>query len=212
MTELQKDSTLLIESQYFPTISYYTTLIKHSILQIERYEHYQKLSYRNRCYIAGPNGPILLSVPLAKGKNQRTIMKDVRISNEEKWQGLHWKTLVSAYRRSPWFEYYEDDLQGLYEQPFEFLLDWNMACFEWANRVLGYEGNITFTDRYEKEYGPSAGVTDSRDLLKPAARETQWNGPSYTQVFQERTGFIPNLSILDLIFCEGKHSLDLLQH
>ncbi|KAA2239663.1 WbqC family protein [Chitinophaga agrisoli] len=211
MTELANNTTLIIESQYFPVISYYTTLIKHHILQIERYEHYQKLSYRNRCYIAGPNGPILLSVPLAKGKNQRTVMKDVRISNEEKWQDLHWKTLVSAYRRSPWFEYYEDDLQGLYEKPFEFLLDWNMACFEWANRILGYDGEITFTDKYEKKYDPATGITDSRDFLKPAAREAQWQGPEYTQVFQERTGFIPNLSILDLIFCEGKHSLAMLQ-
>src|ERR1043165_2589546 len=119
MTAVQKNGTLLVESQYFPLIHYYKTLINHYILQIERYEHYQKLSYRNRCYIAGPNGTILLSVPLAKGKNQRTVMKDVRISNEENWQSQHWKTLVSAYRRSPWFEYYEEDLLSLYERPFE---------------------------------------------------------------------------------------------
>jgi hypothetical protein len=210
MTAEQKNSTLLFESQYFPPICYYKTLIEHAILQIERYEHYQKLSYRNRCYIAGPNGPILLSVPLAKGKNQRTIMKDVRISNEERWQALHWKTLVSAYRRSPWFEYYEEDLQGLFEQPCQFLLDWNLACFEWVNRALGYSCVPTFTDRFEKQYDPATGITDARDRFKPGEREQYPAAPVYTQVFQDRTGFLPNLSILDLLFCEGKHSLALL--
>lgn len=202
-------STLLIESQYFPNLSYYKTLINLDILLIERYEHYQKLSFRNRCYIAGPNGRILLSVPLARGKNQRTVMKDVRISNEEKWQGQHWKTLVSAYRRSPWFEYHEESLGKLYEQPAEFLLDWNMACFEWANNVIGLSHPVAFTDTYNKEPGP--GITDLRDTMSPSEIIPGDTSPVYTQVFQERVGFIPNLSILDLIFCEGRHSLELLK-
>ena len=202
-------STLLIESQYFPNLTYYKTLINLDILLIERYEHYQKLSFRNRCYIAGPNGRILLSVPLARGKNQRTVMKDVRISNEEKWQGQHWKTLVSAYRRSPWFEYHEESLGKLYEQPAEFLLDWNMACFEWANNVIGLSHPVAFTDAYNKD--PEAGITDLRDTMSPSEAVSADNGPVYTQVFQERVGFLPNLSILDLIFCEGRRSLELLK-
>jgi hypothetical protein len=202
-------STLLIESQYFPNLSYYKTLINLDILLIERYEHYQKLSFRNRCYIAGPNGRILLSVPLARGKNQRTVMKDVRISNEEKWQGQHWKTLVSAYRRSPWFEYHEESLGKLYEQPAEFLLDWNMACFEWANNVIGLNHPVAFTDVYNKD--PETGITDLRDTMSPSETISAGDGPVYTQVFQERVGFMPNLSILDLIFCEGRRSLELLK-
>ncbi|SEW53574.1 WbqC family protein [Chitinophaga arvensicola] len=206
MTENASGRILLIESQYFPPIDSYKTLIKHDILQIEKYEHYQKVSYRNRCYVAGPNGRMILSVPLAKGKNQRTVMKDVRISNEEKWQGLHWKTLVSAYRRSPWFEYYEADLQELFETRFDFLLDWNMACFEWMNSKLGLMIPVTFTESYQKEV---TGVTDARETILPdVVREAE---PSYTQVFQERTGFIPGLSVLDLLFCEGKQSLEILQ-
>jgi hypothetical protein len=203
--------TLLIESQYFPNLSYYKTLINRDILLIERYEHYQKLSFRNRCYIAGPNGTILLSVPLARGKNQRTVMKDVKISNEEKWQGQHWKTLVSAYRRSPWFEYHEQSLGKLYERPAHFLLDWNMACFEWANDVIGLAHPIAFTDEYEKEYKADSGITDLRDTMIPSSVANGNDTPIYTQVFQERTGFMPNLSILDLIFCEGRRSLDLLK-
>jgi hypothetical protein len=206
MTENAGEKVLLIESQYFPPIDAYKTLVKHDILQIEKYEHYQKLSYRNRCYVAGPNGRMILSVPLARGKNQRTVMKDVRISNEEKWQGLHWKTLVSAYRRSPWFEYYEADLQELFEKPFDFLLDWNMACFEWANSKLGINIPVTFTESFHKEV---TGVTDARESILPGAATA--GEPEYTQVFQERTGFIPGLSILDLLFCEGKQAVKILQ-
>lgn len=209
MTEQSKLKTLLIESQYFPPISFYKTLIEADILKIERYEHYQKVSYRNRCYIAGPNGVILLSVPLTKGKNQRTIMKDVRISNEEKWQALHWKTLTSAYRRSPWFEYFEDGLEGLYERKFDFLLDWNMACFEWADKVLGLEKPVSYTESFRKSYEPAEGVLDRRDVLVPGKGDGTL--PQYTQVFGERTGFVPDLSILDLLFCEGKRALELLK-
>ncbi|MBO9728198.1 MAG: WbqC family protein [Chitinophaga sp.] len=206
MTENAEEKILLIESQYFPPIDAYKALVEHDILQIEKYEHYQKLSYRNRCYVAGPNGRMILSVPLSRGKNQRTVMKDVRISNEEKWQDLHWKTLVSAYRRSPWFEYYEAELQELYERPFNFLLDWNLACFEWANSKLGILIPITFTESYQKEV---AGVTDARESILPGAVEV--GEPTYTQVFQDRTGFISGLSILDLLFCEGKQALSVIR-
>lgn len=208
MTDQSKMKTLIIESQYFPSISFYKTLIEVDILKIERYEHYQKVSYRNRCYIAGPNGTILLSVPLVKGKNQRTIAKDVRISNEEKWQALHWKTLTSAYRRSPWFEYFEGELEGLYEKKFDFLIDWNMACLEWANKVLGVNTPVTYTDSFEKVY-VEEDIIDLRDKLIPGKNEIVV--PEYTQVFGERTGFTPNLSVLDLLFCEGKRALELLK-
>lgn len=209
MTELSNFSTLLIESQYFPPISFYKTLISVDILNIERYEHYQKVSYRNRCYVAGPNGVILLSVPLTKGKNQRTIMKDVRISNEEKWQALHWKTLTSAYRRSPWFEYFEEDLEALYSRDFSFLLDWNMACLEWANKAVGIERPVSLTESFRKTYDAATGVLDQRDVMIPG--KSQADLPQYTQVFGERTGFMPDLSILDLLFCEGKRALELLK-
>lgn len=202
--------TLLIESQYFPNLFFYKTLIEHDTLLIEKYENYQKLSFRNRCYIAGPNGSILLSVPLARGKNQRTVMKDMRISNEEKWQAQHWKTLVSAYRRSPWFEYYEEELGQLYEQSFEYLMDWNQACFEWANKVIGLSSPTTYTTEYSKNYAET-NLTDARDSMIPGKESAKTDLPEYTQVFQDRVGFLPNLSILDLIFCEGKRTLTLLK-
>lgn len=203
--------TLLIESQYFPSISFYKTLINHDILLIERYEHYQKVSFRNRCYIAGPNGSILLSVPLVRGKNQRTVMRDVKISHDEKWQALHWKTLVSAYRRSPWFEYYEDELGRLFTKEVSYLLDWNLLCLEWANKVIGVSSPITFTDEYHKTYEAGKSITDARDTILPSQKQVDEETVRYTQVFQERAGFLPDMSILDLIFCEGKRSIELLK-
>jgi hypothetical protein len=205
------NKTLLIESQYFPNIFFYKTLINYNTLLIERYEHYQKVSFRNRCYIAGPNGSILLSVPLARGKNQRTVMKDVRISNDERWQALHWKTLVSAYRRSPWFEYYEDELGRLFTKEVTYLLDWNLICLEWANKILGITTSITFTDEYHKTYENSKSITDARDIMHPSQKEVDEDTVRYTQVFQERVGFLPDMSILDLIFCEGKRSIELIR-
>ncbi|MGX5820551.1 WbqC family protein [Chitinophaga lutea] len=210
MTEQGNNKIVLVESQYFPSISCYKTSIEAKILEIERYEHYQKVSFRNRCYIAGPNGMILLSVPLTKGKNQRTIMKDVRISDAEKWQSLHWKTLTSAYRRSPWFEYFEEELAGLYERPFQFLIDWNMACLEFVNGALGVSPEIRMTEAFRKSYADMPEVTDLRDHWTPGA-EPPADAPVYTQVFGERTGFLPNLSILDLLCCEGKRATELLK-
>ncbi len=208
MSDETKNETLLIESQLFPCVSFYKISISTSKLLLEQWEHYQKVSFRNRYYIAGPNGRILLSVPLTKGKNQRTLMRDVRISNEEKWQDQHWKTLVSAYRRSPWFEYYEEDLRPLFEQRFERLLDWNLACFDWVNARLGLDLPYTLTDAYVPAYPPGSGVIDARNTLRPGGEAPQgMDLPVYTQVFGERTGFLPNVSILDLLFCEGKQAV-----
>ncbi|WP_126248889.1 WbqC family protein [Chitinophaga rhizosphaerae] len=209
MAGQQEKEILLIESQYFPPINFYKTLIECEKVRFERMEHYQKVSFRNRCYIAGPNGMILLSVPLVKGKNQRTVMKDVRISNLEPWQQLHWKTLTSAYRRSPWFEYFEPELELLYEKEFEYLLDWNMACFEFANRALGFAPVVELTEVFEKDYNNDTAILDLRDKMVPG--QVPENAIQYTQVFGERTGFLPNLSILDLLFCEGKRGLELLK-
>ncbi|HEY6082934.1 MAG TPA: WbqC family protein [Chitinophagaceae bacterium] len=211
MSAIFKKNILLIDSQYLPCIDYYITLINGYKLKIEQYGHYQKLSYRNRCYIAGPNGMILLSVPLLHGRNQRTIMKDLRICNRDKWQSLHWKTLTSAYRRSPWFEYFEEEFRPWFEKPFEFLLDWNMEMFNLTNRLLGISPVYEFTASYEENYPPE--VADLRDTLLPGklkSAKIEEGYPKYTQVFEERTGFFPNLSILDLLFCEGKHALSLL--
>lgn len=158
--------------------------------------------------IAGANGIINLSVPLKNGRGQKTIMKDVCIDDREAWQKLHWKSLVSAYNRSPWFEHYRDELGRLYENPVKFLCDWDLVCFEWAREKLGLHPAVLATGAFKDHYDPSE-YRDLRNRFLPknyrdCAEITYW------QVFEDRLGFVPNLSILDLLFCEGKAARELL--
>ena len=203
--------TLIVDLQYFPSVILYKTLYNFSNIIFEQYESYQKMSFRNRCQIVGAEGVIDLSIPLVRGRDQKALMKDVRISSAQPWQSQHWKTIVSCYSRSPWFEFYRDELEGLYKKEWNFLLDWNLVCFEWTQRVLGISIPVSLTESYEKEYA-SDRVTDWRGKMLPKHRgvspvSSEAPGRSYRQVFEERVGFIPNLSVLDLLFCEGKQAI-----
>ena len=212
---------LIIDLQYFPNVNLYKISNKFSNIIFEQCEYYQKMSFRNRCQISGAEGIINLSVPLEKGRDQKTLMKDVRIADGQPWQAQHWKTIVSCYNRSPWFEFYRDDLEGLYKTRFDFLVDWNRACFEWSLKVLQLPVKVSLTDHYQKVYSPEQGA-DWRGKFLPKNRGAVPAQPSsatpvastdpagvyrYRQVFEERTGFIPGLSILDLLFCEGKEAI-----
>ena len=225
--------TLIIDLQYFPSIILYKTLYNFSNIVFEQYESYQKMSFRNRCQIVGAEGVIDLSIPLVRGRDQKALMKDVRISGAQPWQSQHWKTIVSCYSRSPWFEFYRDELEGLYRRQWNFLLDWNLVCFEWTMKALGMTVPVSLTESYEKGYAAD-GVTDWRGKILPKHLAEGMAGPGegmagfhgaglangsvtgstvdggvrpYRQVFEERIGFIPNLSVLDLLFCEGKQSI-----
>lgn len=209
---------LIVDIQYFPSVILYKSLDKFSNIVFDQYETYQKMGFSNRCQVAGAEGVINLSVPLAGGRDQKLLVKDVRISDRQPWAARHWKTIVSCYSRSPWFEFYRDDLEVLYQQRFEFLQDWSLACFDWSLRALEISTSVTLTDRWEKVYA-KAGVVDWRGkiLAKGGAGDSmgvpgsggigEGEAPRYRQVFEERIGFIPNLSILDLLFCEGKNAI-----
>jgi len=220
---------LIIDLQYFPSVTLYKNSNNFSNIIFEQYEYYQKMSFRNRCQVTGAGGIINLSIPLEKGRDQKTLLKDVRIAGKDDWQGQHWKTLVSCYSRSPWFEFYRDDLQRLYRKPFHFLLDWNLACFRWSLDILQMPVSFSLTEEYHKKY-EEENWTDWRGKIRPKNRTGQDAptrmhdtpaGPAvspqppegqlkYRQVFEERIGFLPDLSILDLLFCEGKNARSLL--
>lgn len=168
------------------------------------------MSFRNRCRIAGAEGIIDLSIPLVGGRDQKTVMKEVRVSDEKGWRARHWKTIVSCYSRSPWFEHYRDGLEGLYRRPATFLVDWNLACFEWSMKALGMTRMVALTERYQKLVDPEDGV-DWRGKIAPGPSAGEPVAPRYQQVFEERIGFIPDLSILDLLFCEGKNAIRYIQ-
>jgi len=209
---------LIIDIQYFAPFSYYKISYKSSNIIFEQYETWQKLSFRNRCRIAGAEGVIDLSIPLSGGRDQKTVMKEVRIADGKGWQDRHWKTIVSCYSRSPWFDHYRDELEGLYRRPANFLLDWNLLCFEWSMKALGMSRPVQLSQEYRKTYSPEEGLDWRGRIVPGAAVEVPGAGkapvpgaagevPKYRQVFEERIGFIPDLSILDVLFCEGREAI-----
>lgn len=182
----------------FPAISWWAQARRADTLLLDGGEHFGKMSFRNRYRIAGSNNSILLTVPLVAGRNQRTPMKDVRIHNAENWQIQHWRTLVSVYKRSPYFEHYEDTLRPLYEAEFTHLVDFNLCALQWVSKQLRIKWTIQETEEYIKDYGPD--ITDLRDKNIAATL------PQYYQLFADRIGFVPDLSILDLLFMEGPYA------
>jgi hypothetical protein len=202
---------LKVESQYFAPLNVYLTLGECTHCDFNAYEDYRKMSFRNRCTLLGASGTIDLSVPIVDGRNQRNPLREVRIDNRQRWQTRHWRTITSCYRRSPWFEFYELELGNLYEQNFEFLYDWNLACFEWTMKILGWKIEVIESDKNHEIRREN--LIDLRDKILPKNRANTNGGfLKYSQVFEERQGFVPNLSILDLLFCEGKNASELLKN
>jgi hypothetical protein len=201
---------VIVESQYFAPVTLYKTVSKFLNVEFDVYEGYQKMSFRNRCMVMGAGGSVTLSIPLEEGRGQRRLMKEVRIANRYPWQSQHWKTIMSCYNRSPWFEFYRDELAVLFQKPVNFLVDWNLACWDWSIRKLGMEVFTGTTTAYQAEYDLTECL-DFRNKLLPKSIMQNFPGPvPYRQVFEERTGFVPHCSILDLLFCEGKNARSIL--
>lgn len=198
---------ILFELQYFPPLTFISTLYKESYVYLDIYESYRKMSFRNRCLIAGAEGIISLSVPLKDGRNQLLPVHEVRISETEPWQARHFKSICSAYNRSPFFEHYADELKMLYQRRVIRLAEWNLICLEWLHKKLNWPAEIRFTET-AIPFG-SAEWQDHRNQVVPKNYD-QWSPVKYRQVFEERAGFFPNLSVLDILFNVGKYAGDLL--
>ncbi len=266
--------TVLVEFQYFPPVILIKKIVEFSNVKFDIYDEYRKMSFRNRCVLAGGAGKVNLSIPLVEGRNQRRPSKEVRIDNKTDWQGQHWKTITSCYNRSPWFEFYKHDLEELYRRRVEWLVDWNMICWNWLMEKLEAEVRTTVTGEFQSgknnsefqsrkddsefqpgknpsefqsgkddsEFQPGknpsefqSGKDDSelqpgknpsefqpqyeplefldwRNKLLPRTINLEFPEPvRYRQVFEDRTGFIPHLSILDLLFCAGRQSVEILK-
>ncbi len=199
---------IISELQYFPPVNFLATLYGETYVYLDIYETYRKMSFRNRCIIAGAQGVISLSVPLLEGRNQNIPMSEVLISDKENWQSRHFKSMQSAYKRSPFFEFYEQELSEIYKRPSSRLVEWNLICLNWVKAKLGWSAEFRFPETTIPFQ--AAGYDDRRNLLLPK-NYSRWNPVKYRQVFQERTGFFPNLSILDLLFNTGKEAGDLLR-
>ncbi len=182
----------------FPEIGWWQQVAGCRSVMFDIHENYQKMSGRNRYRLSGSNNAVLLSVPLQNGRNQNIPIADVRIANDQKWQVQHWRTLVSVYNRSPYFFHYEPSLRPLYEQEFVSLVNFNRASVQWVKQQIGLTYEETLTSDYQKDY---PGFTDLRE-----GKNIPVSQRKYYQVFEDRVGFIPALSILDLLFSEGPHT------
>lgn len=198
---------ILIHPTYFPSISHYVAMIKADMVTLEMEDNFQKQTNRNRMYIYSPNGVQLLNIPVKHSIDRHQKYRDVRIENNFGWQKNHFKSLEAAYRTSPFFEYFEDDFRPLFEKKHEFLMDLNLETFELVNDALGIQFSIEKTTEYFHE---TTHLKDFRSLANGKKDTTQIE--EYTQVFNEKYGFLNNLSILDLLFNEGRYAVDYLKN
>ncbi|MBS1748504.1 MAG: WbqC family protein [Bacteroidetes bacterium] len=202
--------TILIDLQYLAPIITYKNSIKAKYIILEQYERWQKMSFRNRCTIASSNGLIDLSIPIAGGRNIKEIIKDVKIDNMKKWQMIHWRGITSAYNRSPWFEFYAEELLKFYNTRYTYLWDWNTDLMYWVLEKLNLDLKVIFTEHFEKHLLDN-NITDYRNEILPKnILNYAGDCPVYKQVFENQLGFQPNLSIIDLLFCEGINAAKLL--
>lgn len=169
---------------------------------IDLYEHYVKQSYRNRCDILTAGGPASLSVHVVKGGSiHKRPVRDMRIDYSKRWQHQHWMSILSAYKNSPYFDHYRARFEPLYNREFTFLADWNTALLERLFAVLGTPPDLRFSDSYVEA---GSADCDLRSAFEPLRREhPATTGDTYEQVFSDRFPFVPALSVIDLLFCEG---------
>ncbi len=199
----------LLHPTYIPNIATFAVIAQSDICW-EACDNFQKQTFRNRSYICTDRGKLMLNIPIRHvGKNQgRQKYCDVRVENDYNWQRQHWRTLQTAYRTSPFFEFYEDDIAPLYTKEHEFLLDYNLKTIEVVCDCLQIEVPIKKTKVFDPD--PN-NVMDARYLVN-SKNKTELAQPKYVQVFGNRHGFIANVSILDLLFNEGTNALSYLKN
>jgi hypothetical protein len=206
---LDNSKTLIVDNQYFACINYYLSLFASSDVKIEAFENYRKMSFRNRCVVTGSNGLICLSVPLKNGRDQKRLIREVKIDNRQKWQRQHWHTLFSCYGKSPFFEFYRDAVELFFKKEFTYLFDLNLEILDWFRQTIKVPSEINLTGEFIDNYPPE--IKDDRHRWLPKNFQEDKNFVKYNQVFEDRTAFQPNLSILDILFCEGPETNSILK-
>ena len=195
---------LRIESQYFGSIQYIKQIALARDTMIDVHEPFKKMSYRNRTSIVSAHGPLLLTVPLLAGRDQKTSMNEVKICYQQNWPSKHMKALTSCYKRSPFFEYYEEALSELLFTEYSYLVDLNMRIISWLSKVLKTDFNVLQTTSKLNYLDPNySDVRDTSNLLSSIQSTAN---QYYPQVFMDKQPFIHNASILDLLFCMGPAS------
>ena len=194
-------NAVLIEAQYLPSLAYFSVLASASKIIVEKFEHYEKQTFRNRCYINTVHGKETLTVPVTS-KHGKPAITDIRIDYSQKWLNNHWRTIQSSYGKAPFYEYYSEDLHAIMFKKFERLYDMNLELLTMCLKWLKWEKPVLESPGYEKE--PFGGIIDLRSVINPKKPELTlkfYKPVVYPQVFGNK--FVDNLSLIDLVFCEG---------
>lgn len=196
---------VVIPTSYLGNMAYYKTFIENKECKIEGYEHYLKQSFRSRCNILGSNGRLTLSIPILRGGEKKQIVKDVQIEYIMEWQKQHWRSIVSAYKSSPYFEEFEDLFAPHFYKKEKFLIDFNQKLHSTIIECIDERlHRVGFTDVYQtKEELEIGGQYSLRDELSSTKFNDTFEFKPYYQVFSDKFEFEPNLSIIDYLFCEG---------
>lgn len=197
---------ILIHPAYFPSVSTFAAMAQAQSVTLEMDDNFQKQTNRNRMYIYSPNGVQLLNIPVKHSKNAHQKTRDIRLETAFDWQKQHFKSLEAAYRSSPFFEYFEDAILPVFEKKHTFLMDLNLETMQLVSRCLGLDFSYRETEEYFKT---THDHSDFRHLVN--GKKDAYQFEPYTQVFGDKHGFLNNLSILDLLFNEGRYALDYLK-
>ena len=205
--------TVYLSSAYLAPVQYYTKLLAYDQVFVEHCDHYTKQTYRNRCTIAAPDGELALSIPTVKPATAKCLMRDIRISDHGNWRHLHWNALESAYNHTPFFEYYKDDFRPFYERKYDFLADFNEELCHLVCSLIDLQPRLQRTTDFRTSFAPDEA--DFREIIHPkrdfTREDPDFHPVPYYQVFAHRLGFLPNLSIVDLLFNMGPESILVLQ-
>jgi hypothetical protein len=201
---------VLLSTSYLPPSVFFSLAASSDAVTIEKWENYHKQTFRNRCIILGANGPISLSIPVLRGSIHKTAIRDIEIDNNRKWRNQHLHSIISAYGTAPYFEFYIDIIEEAINYKCSFLLDYNNNIIEVLNKILGIKTPFHYSDDF---VAIDNAANDYRYLISPKINGSVkgYSELPYTQVFSDRYGFVPGLSIIDTLFNNGPGTYALLQ-
>ena len=207
---------MILPLYYLPNLQYMSKFLIEEQILLEKHEHYNKGTFRNRAQIGTSLGPLLLNIPLLKGKHDGLPITEVKLDNGQPWQRTHWRSIRTAYAKAPYWEYYSDSLAPFFDKEYTFLFDWNLDLLMWLKQKIQLNNNIGFTETFMDKTHPESSIYKDKLFLakqyqNAEERDSSFLKKPYIQLFSDRLDFLPNLSVLDLLFCKGPLTKQYLQ-